>query len=109
MSGLTTGFHPSFDALSAHADRNDVEAARTRVARHVARCDQCRAEVRDIRALGEAARAMSVPAAPGWLKARIESAVPHAEETSPAETFARTTRVGSPGSTTSTIARGAGG
>ena len=96
MSGLTTGFHPSFDALSAHADRNDVEAARTRVARHVARCEQCRAEVREIRALGDAARAMTVPAAPAWLRARIESAVPHAEETSPAATFAGTTPVRSP-------------
>lgn len=79
MSGLTTGFHPSFDALSAHADRTDVEAARTRVARHVARCEQCRAEVREIRALGDAARAMRPPAAPAWLKTRIESAVPRAE------------------------------
>lgn len=82
MSRLMTGFHPSFDALSAHADRTDVEAARTRVARHVARCEQCRAEVREIRALGDAARAMSSPAAPARLRARIESAAPSAEEPS---------------------------
>lgn len=80
MSGLMTGFHPSFDALSAHVDRTDVEAARTRVARHVARCEQCRAEVREIRALGDAARAMSSPAAPAALRTRIEAAAPFAED-----------------------------
>lgn len=87
MSGLMTGFHPSFDALSAHADRTDVEAARTRVARHVARCEQCRAEVQEIRALGDAARAVRSPGAPAWLRARIESAAPRPEQpirTSPA-------------------------
>lgn len=80
MSGLMTGFHPSFDALSSHADRTDVEAARTRVARHVARCAQCRAEVSEIRALGDAARAVRPPSAPASLRARIEDAAPAMKE-----------------------------
>lgn len=88
MSGLMTGFHPSFDALSAHADRTDVEAARTRVARHVARCAQCRAEVREIRALGDAVRAMRSPAATPGLRARIEGAAPGVQ--APADTLSVT-------------------
>lgn len=94
MSGLMTGFHPSFDALSAHADRPDVEAARTRIARHVARCEQCRADVDEIRALGDAVRAVRSPAAPAWLKSRIESAAPRAEEASPIAASARPRREG---------------
>ncbi|HET7189529.1 MAG TPA: hypothetical protein VFI52_15365, partial [Gemmatimonadaceae bacterium] len=91
-----TGFHPSFDALSAHADRTDVEAARTRVARHVARCAQCQAEVREIRALGDAARAMRPTGAPAGLRARIEAAASRAQDSGLDAPVARATQQKAP-------------
>lgn len=66
------GLHPSFDELSAHADRGDTEAARSRIGRHVARCATCRETVAEIRALGDAVRADPAPGAPAGLWARIE-------------------------------------
>jgi hypothetical protein len=75
MTRFSAGFHPDFDALSAHADRSDTEAARTKVGRHVASCDACRAVVEEIRALGAAARTSDVPGAPAGLWARIEQRV----------------------------------
>ena len=75
MTRLTGGFHPGFDELSAYADRPDTEAARTKVGRHLVRCDVCRATVGEIRALGIAARASELPAAPAGLWARIEQRV----------------------------------
>lgn len=72
MRRPSIGFHPSFDALSAHADRADTDAARSRVGRHVAQCAVCRGTVDEIRALGGAARANEVPGAPAELWARIE-------------------------------------
>lgn len=74
MSFLLIGFHPTFESLSAHADECDVNAARTRIARHVARCAQCAGTVAEIRAMGEAARAAELPGAPAELWARIEGA-----------------------------------
>jgi hypothetical protein len=67
------GRHPSFDALSSHADRTDTAAARTRVGRHVARCTTCAETLAEIRALGDAARASDVAGTPAGLWARIES------------------------------------
>lgn len=72
MSIITSGFHPSFDALSACADQSDLDAARTRTGRHVAKCASCAAVVTEVRALGDAARAAELPGAPEGLWARIE-------------------------------------
>jgi hypothetical protein len=72
MMRPTIGLHPGFDELSAHADLADTDAARTRVARHVARCAACRRTVAEIRALGTAARASALPGAPAGLWQRIE-------------------------------------
>ena len=83
MTLFTTGFHPSFDALSAQVDLSDVDAARTRVGRHVARCAACRDAVAELRALGDAARAVELPAAPSMLWARIERASRAAATSSP--------------------------
>jgi hypothetical protein len=66
------GLHPSFHELSAHADRADTDAARSRVGRHVAACTACRDTVAEIRGLGDAARASDVPGAPEGIWARIE-------------------------------------
>ncbi|MFL5605645.1 MAG: hypothetical protein ACJ8AD_04295, partial [Gemmatimonadaceae bacterium] len=75
MTRSLLGFHPSFDALSAHADRSDVKAARTRVGMHVSRCAPCAQTVAEIRALGEAVRDDVLPGAPAGLWARIEARV----------------------------------
>src|SRR5258707_109060 len=72
MSIMTTGFHPSFDALSAYADQSDLDAARTRAGRHIVRCERCSATVAEIRAMGDAARGVELPGAPEGLWARIE-------------------------------------
>lgn len=74
MIAPLAGFHPSFEALSAHADLSDVDAARSRVGRHVARCAGCHATVEQVRALGVAARAVELPGAPEGLWERIERA-----------------------------------
>jgi hypothetical protein len=74
MTFLLNGFHPSFESLSSLADASDVDAARTRVGRHVARCAKCSREVGEIRAMGEGARAAALPGAPGDLWAKIERA-----------------------------------
>ena len=71
MIGIRREEHPAFEALSAHADRSDLEAAGTRVARHVAECAACRAVVAEVRSMGDAARAVAVPGAPSHLWARI--------------------------------------
>jgi hypothetical protein len=73
MTRSLLGFHPSFDALSAHADRSDLKAARTRVGVHVSRCAACAQTVAEIHALGEAARDEVLPGAPAGLWARIEA------------------------------------
>ena len=57
---------------SAHADRSDTEAARTKVSRHVAGCETCRATVEEIRALGVAARQSAAPGAPAGMWDRIQ-------------------------------------
>jgi hypothetical protein len=72
MTRLGFGLHPDFDVLSAHADRPDVEAARSRVGRHVSQCKTCSRTVTEIRALGTAAREGRVPGAPADMWARIE-------------------------------------
>ena len=71
MKALLMGMHPTFEALSAHADRPDLDGARTRVGAHVARCAQCRAVVEEIRGLGDAARAMPEAGLPADLWSRI--------------------------------------
>ena len=80
MKGLLNVLHPAFESLSAFADAPDAAAARTHVARHVARCAECRAVVAEIRAMGEAARAPTVESVPRDLWSRIEhSAAQEAE------------------------------
>ena len=59
--------HPTFDALSAFADASSEEVSQARVRRHVHACDACRATVDEIRAMGAAARAMPLHAAPSDL------------------------------------------
>lgn len=73
MNRLLSALHPTFETLSAHADRSDVDGARTRAGVHVARCATCREVVAEIRALGDAARATPVHGAPSGLWSRIES------------------------------------
>ena len=86
MKGLLNAMHPSFEALSAHADLHELDAARSRVGRHIAACAQCRATIDEIRELGDAARAGSVAGAPDGLWARIEEAAKAPVEHSPRET-----------------------
>ncbi|NUO95697.1 MAG: hypothetical protein HOQ14_14530 [Gemmatimonadaceae bacterium] len=74
MTGIDSMLHPTFEALSAHADAAHDVASASRVGRHVARCERCRAEVAEIRALGEAARAVEVSGPPTDLWSRIERA-----------------------------------
>lgn len=74
MNALLMGMHPTFETLSAHADRPDVEGARTRTGRHVARCAQCRAVVDEVRGMGDAARAIEGEGAPPALWNRIATA-----------------------------------
>lgn len=75
MNGPLDGMHPSFDDLSAHVDRSDVDAARSRVGRHVAKCAACRGTVGEIRAMGDAARAVVLSGAPAGLWERIAESV----------------------------------
>jgi hypothetical protein len=81
MTVLPSGVHPTFDALSTHADRSDLESAGSRVATHVARCTSCREIVAEIRALGVAARAVPPRTAPAYLAARITAAASSRVET----------------------------
>jgi hypothetical protein len=74
MSHLTMGSHPEFDALSALADLDARRGVRSRAARHVERCESCRAVVEEIRALGDAARALDIEPAPADLWERIRLA-----------------------------------
>jgi len=74
MKRLIVGRHPSLEALSAYVDADEVPGAGTRIDKHLARCADCRAELEEIRALGDAARAMEWGAAPADLWARIEAA-----------------------------------
>lgn len=74
MSFLRNGFHPSFEALSALADRSDVDAARLRIGRHVARCQPCAATIAQIRAMGDAARGIELATVPPGLWTAIERA-----------------------------------
>lgn len=66
--------HPGFDALSAYADDISADASRSRVGRHVVRCDRCRGVVAEIRELGEAVRATGEAPAPAGLWGRIDAA-----------------------------------
>jgi hypothetical protein len=84
MNRILNGLHPTFDALSAHADRSELEGARTRVGRHVAGCVRCRDVVAEIRQLGAAARAMTVPGAPARLWADIQVAMSQPRRPEPA-------------------------
>ncbi len=90
MKGLLNVLHPTFDALSAYADLSELDGARTRVGRHVARCAQCREVVNEIRGLGAAARESEAEteSAPDGLWARIETAAVQAakEAAKPRET-----------------------
>lgn len=75
MKQLLNVLHPAFESLSAFADAPATPAARTHVARHVARCAECRTVVADIRAMGEAVRASTVESVPSDIWPRIERVV----------------------------------
>ncbi len=81
---MTTGFfsvlHPTFEALSAYVDLPELEAARSRVGRHVAQCADCQKIVDDIRRLGDETRAAHVDGVPDGLWSRIASAAVTAQE-----------------------------
>ena len=84
MKGLLNVLHPAFESLSAYADAPETAAPRTHVARHVARCAECRAVVADIGAMGEAARASLVEeAVPRDIWSRIERAAALEEHEGP--------------------------
>jgi hypothetical protein len=89
MTPFSTVLHPGFDELSAFADRHDVGAARTRTGRHVARCEQCRAIVAEIRAMGAAVRESRVSGAPAGLWVRIERRLDEGDVTAPPVTLER--------------------
>ena len=84
---MTTTFfsvlHPTFETLSAYVDMPELEAARSRVGRHIARCADCREVVEDIRRLGDSARAASIEGAPEGLWSRIASAATAAGDDRP--------------------------
>lgn len=81
MKGLLNVLHPTFESLSACADRDASDVAGSRVGRHVARCVECGAVVAEIRALGTAARAVEYAGAPAALWTRIARAAERAAET----------------------------
>ncbi|HEX7981564.1 MAG TPA: zf-HC2 domain-containing protein [Gemmatimonadaceae bacterium] len=68
---MTFPLHPTFDALSAFADAASDDVSQARVQRHVRECDACRATVAEIRAMGDAVRAMPLREAPSDLWARV--------------------------------------
>ena len=53
--------HPTGIALSRYSDARPDAARSTRVSRHLASCPRCRAELAEIRALGDAARRAPAP------------------------------------------------
>ena len=55
---LMMSIHPDDETLSRLADLSEVDLLRTRAGRHAARCDECMASVAELRALGDAARAI---------------------------------------------------
>ena len=73
MNAILNVLHPTFEALSAHADAKGADAAESRTGRHVARCEACRQTVSDIRQIGDQARAIVVGDAPADLWERIDS------------------------------------
>lgn len=80
--------HPAFDTLSAYADLSEIDGAKARVGRHVARCAECREVVQEIRGLGTAAREADIEGAPAGLWARLGPVVARAaaEDAAPRET-----------------------
>lgn len=74
--------HPSDETLSRIADQSETERMRSRAGRHVMTCARCRAELAELAALGDAARAMPEAPLPPALWARIE-ATDVASDTSP--------------------------
>jgi Putative zinc-finger len=87
--------HPTFDALSAFADAPSDDVSQARVRRHLRECDVCRATVEEIRAIGAAARAMPLRAAPPDLWARVA-----ARQVDDVEVETGTTMIGSVGTPT---------
>ncbi len=93
MNVLLDRLHPSFEALSAHSDLSDVGRASSRIARHVARCEQCAAVVAEIRALGDAAREEVLGAPPPELWSHIEAAAEDGTRLPPQPLSDRTRRL----------------
>ena len=74
MTMLSMRTHPSEETVSRLADQSEIERARSRAGRHVARCEECANTIAEMRALGEAARAMPDAPLPAALDARITAA-----------------------------------
>lgn len=74
MTMLSMRTHPNEATLSRLADQSEIERARSRAGRHVARCEECAKAIAAMHALGEAARAMPDEALPTTLYGRIEAA-----------------------------------
>lgn len=70
---LMMSIHPSDETLSRLADLSEVELLRTRAGRHAARCGECTAAIAELRALGDAARAIPDVQPSPLLWTRIEN------------------------------------
>ncbi len=86
MKTILNGLHPSFEALSACSDMNDVDRAASKVSRHVAQCAQCRDAVEQIREMGHSARHEAAGRMPADLWSRIETSAKRATAPRPRET-----------------------
>jgi hypothetical protein len=65
--------HPNDETQSRLADLSEVELLRSRAGRHATRCEECTAAITELRALGEAARAIPDVQPPPLLWTRIEN------------------------------------
>ncbi|MEP6729084.1 MAG: hypothetical protein ABJE10_00535 [bacterium] len=74
MKGFVSMLHPTFESLSACADMSEIDAARSRIGRHVSQCSACRAIVDEIRQLGDDVRSVEIERAPLELWTRIVDA-----------------------------------
>ena len=71
MTMLSMSMHPSDETLSRLADQSEIEQARSRAGRHVARCARCRGEIAGMKTLGDTVRALPEPALSDTVWARV--------------------------------------
>ena len=74
MTMLSLGLHPNDETLSRLADLSEIERMASRVGRHAARCESCRATIAGMQSLGESARSMPDAALPEALLGRVVAA-----------------------------------